>query len=128
MLSLMETSPQPPEDLAQLIRRVMDEKGIAQAEIARRAGVSVSAVSTWVNRKRGAGRGPSRDILHRLAAALGEPERRVFEAAKRKTPGPISPDAEQNLLEYFRDLTEEQQHAKLVEMRALAEDNRSTDR
>lgn len=123
----METTPEPAptEDLAQLLRRVMAEKDLTQTEIARRIDVSVSIVSAWVNRKRGGKRGPSSDILNRLADALGEPRDRVFAAAARKTPGPLNPDQEQEVLAVFRELTKEQQTTKIVEMRALVEHNRS---
>lgn len=116
--------PAPTEDLAQLLQRVIAEKGLTRTEIARRAGVSVSIVSAWANRTRGQGRGPSRATLIALAAALGEPERAVFAAASRKTPGPLSADQEERVLGYFRQLTAEQQADQETVLRALAERNR----
>lgn len=123
----MDTTPEPapPEDLAQLLRRVMVEKSLKQTEIARRTGVSVSIVSAWVNRTRGGKKGPNRQTLERLAGALGEPRDRVFAAAARKVPGPLTPDKEQEVLRVFRELTEDQQSDKILEMEALAERNRS---
>lgn len=103
----------------------MAEKELTQTEIARRAGVSVSIVSAWVNRTRGGKKGPSRQTLERLAEAIGEPRERVFAAAARKVPGPLTPDKEQQVLQAFRELTEEQQSDKILEMEALAERNRS---
>lgn len=114
------------EDLAQMLRRVMDEKALTQTEIARRVGVHVSTVNLWVQRKRGLGRGPSRDTLTKLADALGESPRSVFAAAGRKVPGPLSPDAEARVLEIFRDLTAEQQRMFETQMRAVREDNEAS--
>lgn len=113
------------EDLAQLLNRVMDKRGLTRTEIAHRAGVSVSIVSAWASRKRGTRRGPSHAVLERLADALGEPRERVFAAAARKTPGPLTDDKRQAVLAVFAELTEEQQETKLVEMRALVEHNRT---
>lgn len=119
-----EPEPAPTEDLAQLLRRVMSEKQLTQTEVARRAGVSVSIVSAWVNRQRGGKRGPNREVLSRLAEALGEDRETVFAAADRKVPGTLTPSREASVLAVFAELTEEQQAAKLVEMKALAEYNR----
>ena len=123
----METSHQQGEDLAQLLTRVMAERDMTQSELARRAGVHVSTVNLWVRRKRGSGRGPNRETLARVAEALSIPARDVFAAAGRKTPGPLSPDAEQRLLEFFRELTAEQQRMLETTARALAEENRVSD-
>jgi transcriptional regulator with XRE-family HTH domain len=108
-----------------MLRRVMGEKGLSQTEIARRTGVSVSIVSAWVNRTRGGKRGPNREKLERLAEAIGEPRHMVFAAAARPVPGPVTPDRRQAVLEVFAELTEQQQQDKLLEMKALAERNRS---
>ncbi|GGP55494.1 helix-turn-helix domain-containing protein [Streptomyces abikoensis] len=115
------------EDLAHLIRLIADHYQVSQSEIARRVGVSVSAVNTWVNRKRGGHRGPSADTLRKLAAAFPAfTEERIFAAAGRKRPGPLSPDAEQRILKLFRELTEEQQVITEAQMRALGDLNRTT--
>ncbi|GAA2457277.1 XRE family transcriptional regulator [Streptomyces macrosporus] len=122
----MET---PPDgiDLAQLIQWIKGATGDTDSDIARRIGAAPSTVNAWVHRLRGTGRGPKRETLRALAHAYNLPEDRVFAAAGRKTPGPLTPDQEAELLRYFRDLTEEQQQAKLVEMRALAQHNRASD-
>ncbi|HEX5566676.1 MAG TPA: XRE family transcriptional regulator, partial [Streptomyces sp.] len=101
-----------------------DATGDSESAIARRIGVSSATVNQWVHRKRGVGRGPRVESLRRLAAEYNIPEGKVFAAAGRRTPGPLTPDQEAEVLRYFRDLTEEQQRAKLVEMRALAQHNR----
>lgn len=112
------------EDLSALIRRVQDQRPhLTQSEIARRLDVSSSTVNSWITRRRGAGRGPNRETLTRLASVLGVPEAEVFAAAGRKTPGPITPDREQRILEAFRNLTAEQQEMVEIQMRALVAHN-----
>lgn len=114
------------EDLAQLLARLKSEYDVTESEIARRIGVAPATVNAWVHRKRGTGRGPNRDKLRSLAEQFPKfTEREVFAAAGRESPGPLSPDAEARILELWRGLTEEQQRAKEVEMRALGEMNRT---
>lgn len=117
----MDEVDESPETLPQLIRRVQDERPqLTQSEIARRAGVSVAAVNTWVNGTRV----PSRSSCDKLADALGEPRERVFAAANRRAPGPLSPDAESRILELYRRLTAEEQRIVERQLAALAADNR----
>lgn len=105
------------ETLAQLIRRVQEARPeLTQSEIARRAKVSVSAVNAWAN----AIRVPSRRSCDKLADALGEPRERVFAAANRRTPGALSPEAEQRILELYRKLSAEEQRIVERQMMALA--------
>lgn len=112
----------PTEDLAQLLARLKDDYGVNDSQIAAAVGVSVSTVNTWVHRKRS----PRPDAIRAIAAAYPTyTEDMLFAAAGRKTPGPLSPDAEQRLLELFRGLTAEQQEIKELELRALNEHNRS---
>jgi transcriptional regulator with XRE-family HTH domain len=112
----------PFEDFAQLLARLKDEYGVNDSQIATAIGVSVSTVNTWVHRKRQ----PRPDALRALAAAYPKfTEDRIFAAAGRKTPGPLSPTAEERLLELFRGLTAEQQEIKELELRALNAHNRS---
>ncbi|MEU7381507.1 helix-turn-helix transcriptional regulator [Streptomyces sp. NPDC042207] len=114
------------EDLAQLLARLKSEYDVSDSEIARRIGVAPATVNSWVHRKRGTGRGPNRDKLRALAAAFPKfTEAEIFVAAGRESPGPLSPDAEARILELWRGLTEEQQRAKEVEMRALNDMNRT---
>jgi transcriptional regulator with XRE-family HTH domain len=119
------TEPERAEDLAQLIAWIKDTTGDNESDIARRIDVAPATVNAWSHRKRGTKRGPNREKLRRLAAEYNIPEARVFAAAGRTVPGPLAPDREEALLRYFRDLTEEQQRSKLVEVRALAEHNRT---
>ncbi|MFD4855062.1 XRE family transcriptional regulator [Streptomyces atratus] len=115
-----------PEDLAQLLARLKDEYAVSESEIARRISVSAATVNNWVRRKRGTGRGPNPEklkALHREFPKFSEDE--IFAAAGRKTPGPLTPAAEERLLELFRGLTAEQQEIKELELRALNQYNRS---
>jgi transcriptional regulator with XRE-family HTH domain len=116
------------EDLSKLIRRIQGQRPqLTQSEIARRIGISPSAVNSWVSRKRGTGRGPNRETLSKLAGVLGVSEQEVFTAAGRKTPGHATPDKEQRIIEAFRGLTAEQQQIIEIQMNALLEHNRTTD-
>lgn len=118
--------PERTEDLAQLLARLKSDYDVSDSEIARRIGVAPATVNAWVHRKRGTGRGPNRDKLRALHAAFPSfTEDEIFAAAGRTTPGPLDPDREARLLKYFRELTEEQQQAKEIEMRALGEANRT---
>lgn len=114
----------PDEDLAKLIRWIQDETGDSGSRIARRIGVASATVNSWLHGTRGGTRGPAKATLQRLAAEYQIPEERVFAAAGRRTPGPLTPDARERLLVLFEELTEEQQRAKEVELRALVEYNR----
>ena len=119
----METEDNPPvEDFAQALAALKDEYQVGDSDIARAIGVSSAAVGTWVHRKRK----PRREAIESLAAAYPKFTRdRLFRAADREAPGPLSPDAEERLLDLFRELTTEQQEMKELEMRAIAERNRS---
>lgn len=113
----------PTEDLAQLLARLKVEYGVNDSQIATAVGVSASTVNTWVHRKRS----PRPEALHKLAAQYPKfSKAQIFAAAGRKTPGPLSPNREERILELIRGLTAEQQETKEVELIALNEHNRST--
>lgn len=110
------------EDFAQLLKRLKDQYRVSDSDIARAISVSVSTVNTWVHRKRS----PRDDAIRALAAAYPAfTEAEMFEAAGRKAPGPLSPDAEQRILELYRALTPEQQKMSEIQLRALRDANRS---
>ncbi|PWI08364.1 hypothetical protein DIZ27_23285 [Streptomyces sp. NWU339] len=115
------------EDLAQLLARLKSTYDVNESEIARRIGVAPATVNAWVHRRRGAGgRGVKRESLQALAEAFPKfTTEEIFRAAGRESPGPLSPDAEARILDLWRGLTEEQQRAKEIEMRALGEANRT---
>lgn len=123
----METEPAArAESLAQLITAIRDSYSVSLSEIARRIDVSPATVSTWASGKRGTGRGPNRDNLRKLSQQFPAfSEDRIFAAAGRQAPGPLSPDAEQRILELYRELTREQQEITETQMRALAERNQT---
>lgn len=119
----METEGTPPvEDFAQALAALKDEYQVSDSDIARAIGVSSAAVGTWVHRRRK----PRRENVVALAQTYPKfTEERLFTALGREAPGPLDAAAEERLLELFRELTAEQQEMKEVEMRALAERNRS---
>jgi transcriptional regulator with XRE-family HTH domain len=116
-------TPERGEDFAQLIKRLKDEYNVNESAIARRLGISITTVNNWVHRRRIA---PRPATLERLAEEFPKFSREeIFAAVGRETPGPLTPEATERLLKYFEQLTEEQQRAKIIEMQALAEHNRS---
>lgn len=119
----METEDNPPvEDFAQALAALKDHYGVSDRDIARRIGVSSAAVGTWVHRQKK----PRRPSVEALAREFPEFNfDRLNKALNRETPGPLAPAAEERLLELFRELTAEQQEMKEIEMRAIAERNRS---
>lgn len=117
----METDP-PIEDFAQLLAALKDEYQANDTDVAKAVGVSSAAVGTWVHRKRK----PRRAAVVALAKAYPKfTEERLFAALGREAPGPLDASDEERLLELFRELTAEQQEMKEIEMRAIAERNRS---
>lgn len=119
----VETQHNPPaEDFAQVLAALKDEYQVSDTDIAKAVGVSSAAVGTWVHRKRK----PRRAAVVALAKAYPKfTEKRLFDALGREAPGPLDEAAEERLLDLFRELTAEQQEMKEIEMRALAERNRS---
>jgi transcriptional regulator with XRE-family HTH domain len=122
----VESQPERVEDFAQLIARIKDTYAVSNSDIARAIGVSPAIVSAWANRTRGIKRGPGRDTLRTLASAYPKfTEDEIFRAVGRKTPGPLSPDGEARIQELYRELTADQQSSIEIQMRALAESNRT---
>ncbi|MER7046716.1 helix-turn-helix domain-containing protein [Streptomyces jumonjinensis] len=120
----METTDETPgEDFAQILKRLKDEYGIrSDSEIARRIDVSPATVNTWVHRKRR----PRDEAIRALAAAFPRFSREELSAAAgRQAPGPLSPDAEQRIIELFRELTKDQQEFTETQLRALRDANRT---
>lgn len=114
------------EDLAQLLARLKDTYNVSESEIARRIGVAPSTVNSWTNRTRGGKRGARPEKLRALAAAFPKfTEEEIFAAAGRETPGPLSLDAQQRILELYGQLTAEQQKLIEAQMRAVADLNRT---
>jgi transcriptional regulator with XRE-family HTH domain len=118
----VETENNPPvEDFAQALAALKAEYKVNDSEVARAIGVSPATVNTWVHRKRV----PRDDAIRKLAAAFPKyTVARLTDAAGRKAPGPLAPDAEARLLELFKGLTEEQQTMAEIQLKALRDSNR----
>ncbi|WP_055696548.1 helix-turn-helix transcriptional regulator [Streptomyces silaceus] len=115
-----EGSDQHGEDFAQLLKRLKDEYSVNETEVAKRIGVSVSAVNTWSHRKRT----PRPDVLRRIAQAFPKfTLEELFAATERLGPGPLSPDAEARILDLIRSLPREQQEIAEVQLRAMRDLN-----
>lgn len=118
----METEDRHPvEDFAQALAALKEQYEVNDSDIARRIGVSSAAVGTWVHRQKKPRR-PAVEALAREFPAFTVD--RLNRALDRETPGPLSPEADERLMELFRELTAEQQEMKEIEMRALVERNR----
>lgn len=111
------------ENFAQLISRLKDTYGVSESEIARRLDVSTATVNNWAHGRRQTPRVATLDKLAELFPKISRAE--IFAAAGRRTPGQLTPDAEQRIMENLRELTEEQQRMFDVQIRAVAEGNRS---
>ncbi|MEU9865527.1 helix-turn-helix transcriptional regulator [Streptomyces sp. NPDC047971] len=113
------------ENLAQLIKRIRDTYNVNESQIARAIGVTPATVNSWTQGRRGTKRGPNPEKLRALAREYPKfTEVEIFAAANRAAPGPLSQDAEEQLLDLFRGLTEEQQRMKLIELKALNDSNK----
>ncbi|MFD5031654.1 helix-turn-helix domain-containing protein [Streptomyces sp. NPDC058405] len=109
-----------PEDFAQILARLKSEYDVSDSEIARRTGISVSSVNTWVHRKRT----PRIEAIRTLAKTFPKfTEKELSDAAGRATPGPLSPDRTARLLSYFEQLTEEQQELQEIQIKAVVDSN-----
>jgi transcriptional regulator with XRE-family HTH domain len=107
-------------DIADLITRIKNRHDVTETEIAKRIGVHVSTVNNWVHRKST----PRPDAIHALAREFPEhTAEEIFTAAGRKAPGPITPDAEQRLLQLFKGLTAQQQELLEIQIRGLVDHN-----
>ncbi|MEW2400297.1 helix-turn-helix transcriptional regulator [Streptomyces sp. NPDC046862] len=107
-------------DVADLITRIKDQRGVTETEIAKRIGVHVSSVNNWVHRKST----PRPEALHALAREFPEvTAEEMFAAAGRKTTEPVSPEVEVRLLQLFRSLTSGQQAMVEIQLRGLVRHN-----
>lgn len=104
------------EDFAQLLKRLKDEYGVNETQVAKRLDVSVSAVNTWSHRKRT----PRSDVLRRIASEFPKfTLEELFAATERVAPGPLSPDAETRILDLIRSLPRDQQEIAEAQLRAM---------
>lgn len=85
----------------------MQERGITQSELARRAGVSRQTISDYINRKRPY---PDERILIKISDGLNIPPEEVFRAAGLLPQLPDIDMARKEIMEYkFSELTPDQQ-------------------
>lgn len=128
MLLHMSPDRRADEDIAALLKRVMDAVGMSQSEIAERSGIPLATLNAWVTRRRAPGRGPRASTsLRNLAEALpGVTVKDVFEAAGRQVPGRLGPEAEQRMLEMYRSLSPHRQRMAAQMLEALNAEERST--
>jgi transcriptional regulator with XRE-family HTH domain len=111
------------EDFAQVLAALKDQYQVTESKVAKRIGVHVSTVNNWAHGKAN----PRAAAIRALAAEFPAfTEERLFAATGRKAPGPLSPDSEAELIEYFRELTEERQRIMLIQAKALRDDDRQS--
>ena len=99
--------------MAETIRKLRTEKGLAQQELASLVGVTNGAVSNWEQGTRANIRG---DVLFKLAATLGVGLEQLLGAPTR---GESFPVEELQVLAAFRQLTKERQQLVVPLLRAL---------
>jgi transcriptional regulator with XRE-family HTH domain len=121
-----KSGPEPPaeETFAQVLRALKDEYGVSDSEIARRLeahgfNAHVSTVNNWAHGKAL----PRQKGLLGLVALFPKFKERLFTAAGKRSPAPLSPDRREELLKEFDRLTEEQQQMLLIQARAVADSN-----
>jgi len=67
----------PERTLGEVVREVRESRGLTQAQLAEKAQVALSYITVM---EAGHQRNPSRQILSRIARALGVPAKRLFDA------------------------------------------------
>jgi len=69
----------PASKLGEIVRELREARGLSQAQLAEKAQIAVSYVIVIESQQPG---NPSRQILHRLARALGVPAKKLLEPEK----------------------------------------------
>lgn len=113
--------PQPAanETLGQVLAAIKDEYGLTETELANRIGSHVSTVNNWSHGKAA----PRQPALLKLAALFPSYKTRLYAAAGKRAPAPLSEDRRAAVLREFDRLTEEQQEMLLTQVRAVADSN-----
>jgi transcriptional regulator with XRE-family HTH domain len=109
------------ETVAQVLAAIKDEYGLTETEIANRIGGHVSTVNKWAHGKAA----PRQPALLKLAALFPKYKRRLFAAAGKRAPAPLTADRREEVLREFDRLTAEQQEIILTQVRAVADSNES---
>lgn len=107
------------ETLDQVLVQIKDETGRTEQQLADSIGVHVSTFNTWINGKAV----PRQPSLLKLANRYPAYKRRLFEAAGKRTPAPLTADRRDVILHELDRLTEEQQESFLIQVRAVGDSN-----
>ncbi|MEU4133594.1 helix-turn-helix domain-containing protein [Streptomyces wuyuanensis] len=114
------------DDLGALIERVLSEKDWTLSTLARRSGLKTSTLHSWKSGDRATGsRGPSPELLRKLAEGAGVPVAEVFEAAGRRVPAAMNDEDERRFLHLLRSLDEADRRVIEATMQAMSERQRS---
>lgn len=107
--------------LAELIQQVINEDGVSITDIARRANLRRSTVSSWASGTRAALRPPDQDRLCQLAVGLRRPQAVVFAAAGLPCHPPMGDDLDELVVVgLYRELPEPDRRLALQILRAMA--------
>lgn len=110
----------PEETFPQVLAALKDEYGVKEPAIADAIGVHVSTVNAWANGKSA----PRPKYIRALAEAYPKfTELRLFAAAGKRPPAPLTPDRREVVLGLLDRLTKEQQDMALIQLKALADSN-----
>jgi transcriptional regulator with XRE-family HTH domain len=110
------------DELADLIERVLRERDWTLSTLARRSGLKTSTLHSWKAGERATGsRGPSPDLLRKLAEGAGLTVAEVFEAAGRAVPAAMSTDDERHFLHMLRSLSPADRRIIEATMQAMME-------
>jgi transcriptional regulator with XRE-family HTH domain len=114
-----EAAPGEDLDFQALLRRVLDDKGWSQSDLARRSGIRVGTINTWVNGTRGK---PGGENIRKLAAATGVSVETWAKAVGKKVPAPLDDKAEAYILHLWRTMDPTEQRVITRTMEAIAQD------
>lgn len=97
-------------DFGNWLLKEMENRGLSQAELARRAGVNQSTISLVIGGKRGVGE----DLCTALAKAFGLPIETIFRAAGLLPHRPGTDEDFEELKHLFSQMSEEEQEEFLA--------------
>ena len=109
-----------PTTLGQLILPRLVELGMSQADLAKKADVPATTLSSWLRGARGTGgRGPDPEPLRRIARTLKLDVDAVYLAAGRWAPDKPQAEDEQMILTFYRGIAPEDRPVVHAVLRAL---------
>ncbi|MFE9125088.1 helix-turn-helix domain-containing protein [Streptomyces sp. NPDC007148] len=119
-MEVPKSTPPADETFAQVLAALKDEYGVNDSQVAKRIGAHVSTVNNWAHGKAT----PRAAAIRTLAVVFPKfSEERLFAAAGKRAPAPLSPDRRDAVLEVFDRLTKEQQEMLLIQASAVADSN-----